>query len=91
MIKRMDELKNIQIVMATYSPMNELTDFIAKYKLADYPNIVTGRDTRYMLQPFYKIAGLPYQALYNQQDTLITTFEGNVQIDKLLTAFKKKD
>lgn len=91
MIRRMDDLKDIQIVMATYSPMGELNDFINRYNLSNYPNIITGRDTKYMLQPFYKIAGLPYQALYDVKDSLITTFEGNVKIDKLLTAFKKKD
>ena len=33
MIRRMDELKDIQIVMATYAPMEEMNDFIAKYNL----------------------------------------------------------
>ena len=91
MISRKDELKGIQIIMATYAPMNELRDFIEKYKLAGYPNIKTGRDTKYMLQPFYKIGGLPYQALYDDKGKLIATFEGNVKIDTLLTSFKKKD
>jgi cytochrome oxidase Cu insertion factor (SCO1/SenC/PrrC family) len=91
MIKRMDEFNGIQIVMATYAPMNELTDFIAKYKLDKYPNIASGRDTRYMLQPFYKMTGLPYQALYDAKGNLVTTFEGNVKIDTVLNSLKKKD
>jgi thiol-disulfide isomerase/thioredoxin len=91
MIKYAEDLKDIQIIMATYSPMNELTDFINQYTLNRFPNIRTGRDTQYMLQPFYKIAGLPYQALYDASGNLITTFEGNVKIEKLLLAFEKKD
>ncbi len=91
MIQHMDELKSVQIVMATYSPMNELNDFINKYNLPSYPNILSGRDTKYLLQPFYKIGGLPFQALYDSSGNLITTFEGNVKIDVLLNAFKKKD
>ena len=91
MIEHKDELKNFQIVMATYSLMNELNDFINKYNLPAYPNILTGRDTKYLLQPFYKIGGLPFQALYDSSGNLITTFEGNVKIDVLLNAFKKKD
>jgi thiol-disulfide isomerase/thioredoxin len=91
MIKRMDEFNGIQIVMATYAPMNELTDFIEKYNLSRYSNISTGRDTKYFLQPFYKIGGLPYQALYDAKGNLITTFEGNVKIDSVLTSLKKKD
>ncbi len=91
MITHAEKLKNIQIVMATYSPMNELTDFINQYALHRFPNIRTGRDTKYMLQPFYTIKGLPYQALYDASGNLITTFEGNVKMEKLLSAFQKKD
>jgi cytochrome oxidase Cu insertion factor (SCO1/SenC/PrrC family) len=91
MIRRMDEFAGIQIVLATYAPMNELTDFIAKYNLAKYPNISSGRDTKYMLQPFYKMTGLPYQALYDAKGNLVTTYEGNVKIDTVLNSLKKKD
>jgi thioredoxin-related protein len=90
MLKRMEDLRQVQIIMATYQPMNELTDFIAKYELSKYPNIKLGRDTKYMLQPFYKIGGLPYLALYDKNGSLITHFEGNVSVDKLLAAFKEK-
>jgi hypothetical protein len=64
---------------------------VSKYKLSEYPNIVTGRDTRYLLQPFYKIRGLPFQALYDSNARLLTTFEGNIGIDQLVAAFQKKD
>ena len=91
MILHKEALKEFQIVMATYAPLNELADFINKYKVAEFPNIRAGRDTKYMLQPFFKIGGLPYQALYDADGKLITTYEGNVKIDTMLGAFKKKD
>ena len=91
MIAHKEALKDIQIVMATYAPLNELAEFIDKYKVAEFPNIKTGRDTKYMLQPFFKIGGLPYQALYDADAKLITTYEGNVKIDTMLSSFKKKD
>ena len=90
-IAHKEALKDIQIVMATYAPLNEMAEFIDKYKVAEFPNIKVGRDTKYMLQPFFKIGGLPYQALYDADSKLITTYEGNVKIDTMLTAFKKKD
>jgi len=49
-----------------------------------------GRDTKFFLPPYYKMQSLPFQALYDKNGELITTFEGNVQIDKLLEAFNKK-
>ena len=91
MIRQSDSFKNIQIIMATYSPMNELIDFMNTYALNRFPNLKAGRDTKYMLQPFYKISGLPYQALYDTSGNLITTFEGNVKVDQVLSAFQKKD
>jgi hypothetical protein len=48
-----------------------------------------GRDTKFFLPPFFKIQNLPFQALYDKSGKLITTFEGNVKIDKLLAAFNK--
>ncbi len=91
MIKQSDAFKDIQIIMATYSPMNELVDFMNTYALNRFPLLKAGRDTKYMLQPFYKISGLPYQALYDKKGNLITTFEGNVKVDQVLQAFQKKD
>jgi hypothetical protein len=88
MLARMDDLKKIQIVLATYRPMEELVSFQNKYKLSRYPNIESGRDTKYFIQPFYKVKNLPYLALYNKKGHLITTFEGNVTVDKLVETFK---
>src|SRR5688500_1384214 len=64
MLARMDELKKVQIILATYRPMEELIAFENKYKLQRHSNIQAGRDTRYFLQPFYRIRNLPYLALY---------------------------
>jgi thioredoxin-related protein len=88
MIKRMNDLRKIQIVLATYQPMEELVSFENKYQLKQYPNIRVGRDTKFFIVPFYKIRNLPYLALYNKKGNLITTYEGNVKVDTLIQAFK---
>jgi thioredoxin-related protein len=87
-LARMDDLKKIQIVLATYQPMEDLEAFQNRYKLSTYPNISAGRDTKYFLQPFYRIKNLPYLALYDKKGNLVAVFEGNVSVDKLLEAFK---
>lgn len=84
MLARMSDLKRIQIVLATNRSLAELAGFEEKYKLKTFKNVYTGRDTKYFLQPFYKIRNLPYLALYDKKGKLITTFEGNVTIDKIL-------
>jgi thioredoxin-related protein len=77
--------------MVTYQPYEQMVDFYKEHKIADYPNIKMGRDTKFFLPPFFKIQSLPFQALYDKHGELITTFEGNVKIDKLLAACTNKE
>jgi thioredoxin-related protein len=90
MVKRMDDLKKYQIVMVTYQPFEEMTDFYKNRNIASYSNVKMGRDTKFVLPPFYQIRQLPYLALYDKKGQLITTFESNVAVDKLVEAFKEK-
>jgi hypothetical protein len=85
-----DKFKNIEIVMATYQPFGEMKDFITHYKLTDHPNIKIGRDDKFFFAPFYRIASLPFLALYDKNGDLITTFEGTHPADTILTAFEQK-
>ncbi|HVK49265.1 MAG TPA: thioredoxin domain-containing protein [Pseudobacter sp.] len=88
MTESMDKFGNTQIILATYQPADEVKKFYDQYQLAKYPNIKIGRDTKYLLPPFYNIRSLPYLALYNKKGDLITTYEGNVKVSKLLQALK---
>ena len=87
-LQRINEFKRTQIILATYRAMEEMVNFQSKYKLENYSNIQVGRDTKYFIQPFYKVKNLPYLALYDKKGKLITTFEGNVSVDTLLHSFK---
>jgi cytochrome oxidase Cu insertion factor (SCO1/SenC/PrrC family) len=89
MNKRMQEFKKIQIVLVTNQPMEHLVDFVAKYKLGAYPNIRPGQDVKFTLPGFYRMKSLPYFALYDKNWKLITTFESNTEVDKILNAFTK--
>jgi cytochrome oxidase Cu insertion factor (SCO1/SenC/PrrC family) len=88
MKKRMNQLKKYQIVMATFQPIEELAEFDKKYQISRYPNIVTGRDTKYFFPPFYEISNFPYMAFYDKNGKLITTYEGNLSVDNMLKKFK---
>jgi thiol-disulfide isomerase/thioredoxin len=86
----MDKFKEIEIVMATYQPFNEMKDFYKNYRIQDYPNIKMGRDEKFVLPVFYNIKSLPFLALYDKKGNLMTTFEGNQKADTILNAFNKK-
>lgn len=87
-LAKMDKLKNIQILMATYQPFQEMKAFHKTYRLSRYQNIHIGRDVNFFFPPFYKITNLPFLILYNEKGKLVTTFQGITQIDKVLQAFK---
>ena len=78
--------KDLNIVMATYQPFEEMKEFNTHYKMGEHSNVKIGRDEKFVLPPFYKIHSLPYMALYDKKGNLITTFEGTQKIDVLLNA-----
>jgi len=88
-LQNIKSFKKVQIVMATYQPFESMKSFYEKYELAKY-NIHVGRDTKFTLPPFFKIQSLPFMALYDKKGNLITTFEGNQKVNKILKAFGKE-
>jgi thioredoxin-related protein len=86
-----DKFKDIQIVMATFQPFDEMKSFYTYYRIADHGNIYMGRDEHYMLPPYYRMQSLPFLALYDKKGQLITHFEGNQKIETILNAFQGKD
>lgn len=91
LLASIDKFKDIDIVMATYQPFGEMKEFYEHYRLVDHPNIMIGRDEKFILPPFYKIQNLPFLALYDKKGELVTTFEGNQKIATILNAFSAKD
>ena len=89
-IKDMKSFRDVEIVFASFQPLEQIRSFYEKYQFSKYPNVHMGRDTRYFLPPFFRMGNLPYLALYDHKGQLITTFEGNVKTSRLLNAFEHK-
>jgi thioredoxin-related protein len=86
-----NKFKDIEIVMATFQPFDEMKSFYNYYRIADHPNIQMGRDEKYMLPPFYRMQSMPFLALYDKKGQFITRFEGNQKVDTILLAYQGKD
>jgi thiol-disulfide isomerase/thioredoxin len=84
------KFKDIEIVMATFQPFDEMLSFYNYYRIADHPNILMGRDEKYMLPPFYRMQSLPFLALYDKKGQFIKRFEGNQNVDMILMSFEGK-
>lgn len=87
-IKNIDQLKDVQIVMATMMPFSLMKSFYEKYGLEKYENINVGQDIKYTLPSFYQISFMPYLAMYDKKGNLLTTFEGSMKIQDLVNTFK---
>ena len=86
-----DQFKEMNIVMATYQPFEEMREFNTHYKMYEHSNVKIGRDEKFVLPPFYKIHSLPYLALYDKKGNLITTFEGTQKTETIIAAFEPKN
>lgn len=89
-LANMSKLKNVQIVMASYQPLDEIRRFRIRYKLDQYPNIHIGRDTQYFIPSFFGITSLPYLAIYNKKGDLVKVNEGNLKPGPLVKSFEEK-
>jgi len=85
------KFKDIEIVMATFQPFDEMKTFYNYFRIGDHLNILIGRDEKYLLPPFYRMQSLPYLALYDKKGQFITHFEGNQQVDTIMKAFDAND
>lgn len=83
-----EQFKTLNIVLATYQPLEALKGFYQSYQLQNWTNVYTGRDESYFLPPYFRIRNLPFLALYDKKGNLISVFEGNTKTDLILAALK---
>lgn len=86
--ERIKELGDLQIVMASFQPMEKLRKFYKDYRIAQYPNIRMGRDVSYFFGNFYVGRSIPFLAIYDRSFKLVKVYDGGAKIDKILEAIK---
>lgn len=88
MVRNMDKLKDVQIIMVTYQPYDEMFTYYREYQLWRYPNITVGRDSQFFFPSFFKIRNFPSFYIYDKKGDFKEFLEGDVGIDALLAALK---
>ena len=84
MVENKALLKNIHVVMATFYPFPQMNEFAEKYRLAEIPNLVIGKDIFFTLPGFYDIRNLPFHALYSKKGKLIKAMEGSAGLTEMV-------
>ena len=89
----MDNFKDIQIVMVTFTRIDMLKmlkEFYTDFNLKAYPNISMGTEyPNYALQRYYQVAMTPYIAIYDHKGKLVKSFPKAPKMDELVAAVKK--
>jgi cytochrome oxidase Cu insertion factor (SCO1/SenC/PrrC family) len=89
MTAHIKELKGVQVVMVTLNPFSQMKQFVEDYGLANYDNIIVGKDLYVMLPSFYAIHNLPFHAFYDKKGALVKAFEGSMKFADILSYLKK--
>jgi thiol-disulfide isomerase/thioredoxin len=84
LIENIDKFHNVQIVMATVLPFNQMLEYYNDFKLANYPIITMGRDGQYFFHTFFNVKYLPAIFIYDKKGRFKKAFEGSVKIENIL-------
>lgn len=83
-----EELKGLQIVMASPAAFVEIKRFYEDYNIASMNNIIMGKDQNYALGLKYQLRTYPSVFVYDATGTLAKAFIGNVSVPTILEAVK---
>jgi hypothetical protein len=85
LLKKINLFKNVQIVMITYVPLDQVKSYMSGSALGKQPDIRVGTEgTTFVVRYFYDIRQFPYVALHKKDGTLISTYESKVPDPEVL-------
>jgi hypothetical protein len=85
LLKQISLFSDIQIVMITYVPTDQVKSYLAGSELSKQPAIKVGTEgTTFVVRYFYDILQFPYVALHKKDGTLISTYESVVPDPEVL-------
>jgi thiol-disulfide isomerase/thioredoxin len=83
-----EELKGLQIVMASPTPFRQVKEFYEEYTIASMPGIKMGHDENLALVLKYQVRTYPSIFVYDAKGKLAKAFIGNASVPAILDAVK---
>ena len=85
LLKKINLFRDVQIVMITYVPLDQVKSYMAGSELSKQPGIKVGTEgTTFVVRYFYDIVRFPYVALHRKDGTMISTYESKVPDPEVL-------
>ena len=69
--------------MASPIDFAAIKKFYIDYRIADYPNIIMGRDPSYFLGTFFHIRSFPALFVYDKKGNFVKAFDGSVPVERV--------
>jgi cytochrome oxidase Cu insertion factor (SCO1/SenC/PrrC family) len=85
LLSRSKQLKNLQVVMITSRPYEDMANFAEHYKIDRFPFIKIGWDPQRFVTNFYSVKFTPFSALYDKKGKLVKVYEGGIDWDELIS------
>ncbi len=90
MFSQIHKFKTATILLVSFRPINEITEFEKKYKTANYKNIIVGMEQPvFFLKNLYQLESTPFTALFNKKGNLIYSYKKETQVNDLLMRLNK--
>ena len=87
-LSKMKELNDLQIVMVTSRPFEDMVNFAAHYKISRFPSIQIGTDPSRLVTTFYEVKFTPFSALYNKTGQLVKAYDKGINFTELINLIK---
>lgn len=87
-LSKMKELSNLQIVMITSRPFEDMANFAEHYKISRFPSVKIGTDPSRMVTQFYAVKFTPFSALYDKKGKLVKVYDKGIDFPELISLIK---
>jgi thiol-disulfide isomerase/thioredoxin len=87
-LSKMKDLSELQIVMVTSRPFQDMANFAERYKISRFPSIKIGTDPSHMVTQFYAVKFTPFSALYDRKGQLVKVYEKGIDMPELISLVK---
>ncbi|MDW3192923.1 MAG: protein disulfide isomerase family protein [Cytophagales bacterium] len=84
-VSKKDSLRNIKMIWVAgeWASLTAVEEFAETYQLEQLNPLVIGKDAFHDLGPFYEITGVPFTAVY-RDNQLIKEYRGSIDFDELI-------
>jgi thiol-disulfide isomerase/thioredoxin len=84
-LKRINEFKKSQIILASFESMQQVIDFEKEYGLRSYPFIKTGIEKPvFFFRYYYHLQNTPFTVLYDKHGKYIISYKKQTPVDDLI-------